>query len=258
MPAVAVVIPSHNGSVQLSALLPKLCAVLAALGESEVVVVDDGSSPTEAARLRELAEGHDGVRLARLEERSGQIHATLRGVSIAEGEIIVTMDDDGSHPSEVIPRMVGLLEKDADLQLVYAAPREPSGGKGCRRPLVRRVGTALNNLLFHRFLGLPPDVPVSSFRAIRRDLVVCALSRPGRYPYLSAMLLSLDPKVAGLRYVPEPKEERQGPSRYGFWRLLSVWVSLLLFWGPLEPVGRLLRRPRWVGTEPACSARRLR
>ena len=255
MREVAVVIPSHNGSQQLSALFPKLCSILADLGESEVVVVDDGSTPVEAARLRELADRNSGVRLARLQERCGQIHATLLGVSIANGEIIVTMDDDGSHPSEVIPRMVELLRGDGELQLVYAAPRELSVRGKSRRPLVRRLGTALNNHLFHRFLGLPPDIPVGSFRAIRRQLVDRALSRPVRYPYLSAMLLSFDPKVAALRYLPSPRKERPGNSRYRFYRLLSVWLSLLLFWGPLEPVGRLLRRPRRIGTGNLCSGR---
>lgn len=249
MREIAVVIPSHNGSQYLTALVPRLRSVLADLGEWEIVVVDDGSAPAEAASLRELVEGSVGVRLARLEERKGQIHATLLGVSIADGRIIVTMDDDGGHPPEVIPGMVELLRQDDELQLVYAAPLgsaapgEASAQRRNQRPLVRHLGTALNNRLFHHFLGLPREVPVGSFRAIRRRLLYRALARPVRYPYLSAMLLGLDPKVACLHYAPPAKARHPGKSRYRFSRLLSVWVALLLYWGPLEPVGRLLRRP---------------
>ncbi|MFP4536526.1 MAG: hypothetical protein ACLFNP_12430, partial [Spirochaetaceae bacterium] len=116
----------------------------------------------------------------------------------------------------------------------------PGGG---RRPAVRRLGTRLNNFLFHRFLGLPPEVPVGSFRAIRRGLLHDALSRPVRYPYLSAMLLSLDPGVTALRYRP-PRRVENRRSRYRLGRLLSVWWALLIYWGPLKPLGSLLRERR--------------
>ncbi|MFW5695855.1 MAG: glycosyltransferase [Alkalispirochaeta sp.] len=251
MRTIAVVIPSHNGSQELSDLLPQLERVLSDLGDAEIIVVDDGSTAAEAAVLRSLAESHPQLRLIRLETRTGQIHATLVGVSLAQAEaqaeIVITMDDDGGHPPEVIPRMVALLRADQDLQLVYAAPGEQGTGESTRttaRPLIRRIGTSLNNRLFHRYLNLPAHVPVGSFRAIRRDLLGRALARPIRYPYLSAMLLSLRPAVACVRYTPPPAPPRTSKSRHAVRRLVSIWIALTVYWGPLKPVGRLLRRPR--------------
>ena len=247
MREIAVVIPSHNGSQQLSDVLPQLERVLSGLGEAEIIIVDDGSIPAEAALLRSLADSRPYLRLIRLDTRAGQIHATLLGVSVAQAEIVVTMDDDGSHPPEVIGKMAHLLRTDQDLQLVYAAPSENGNAESdgtSSRPLIRRIGTSLNNRLFHRYLNLPPHVPVGSFRAIRRDLLVQALTRPIRYPYLSAMLLSLRPKVTCVRYAPPPQTTRVGKSRHAFFRLVSIWIALMVYWGPLQPVGRLLRRPR--------------
>lgn len=254
MREIAVVIPSHNGSEELTALLPKLRSVLEELGEWELVVVDDGSAPADRERFRSLVAATPGVRLIQLPERTGQIYATLAGVSVAEGAIIVTMDDDGGHPPEAVAKMVELLRRERRIRLVYAAPIKSSSTEkvgrnrattdGGGRPVMRRIGTHLNNALFHRFLGLPRKVPVTSFRAIRRDLLTRALARPVRYPYLSAMLLSFAPEVACVRYLPPPRNENGGTSRHNFFGLLSVWVALLLYWGPLEPVGRFLRRPR--------------
>ena len=149
---------------------------------------------------------------------------------------MVTLDDDGAHPPEAIPRMIARLRR-ADL--VYAAPR-----RGERRA-IRRIGTALNNALFSIFLGKPLSVPVTSYRAIDARLLACALRVPVSFPYLSAMLFSCRPRVRAVLYESfESDIADRSKSRYTIGRLLRVYLNLILYWGPLRRFGRVLKRPQ--------------
>ncbi len=259
-PGISVVIPTLNGAASLEKLLPRLMtACRERVDVRDIVVVDDGSDSLNQRRLVALRERYPHLVLVQLPQRSGQVHATLVGVSRAGGEIIITMDDDGAHPPKVVPRMVRILRNDTTLGLVYAAAREGTSNAvrtATRRPakrsmragmrrVIRAAGTRLNNLHFHLFLGLPWSVPVGSFRAIRRDLLDRALGTPVRYPYLSAMLLQFRPRVACVRYRSRESSNRSPHhSRHEIRRLAGVLGRLLLYWGPLRPFGRLLRAPQ--------------
>ncbi|WP_018525710.1 glycosyltransferase [Alkalispirochaeta alkalica] len=271
-PFLSLVIPSLNGSARLARLLPRLRSVLAREGGGEVIIVDDGSDAVHRAALAALAgaalteatlagevsltgvggvnepgqaaagvTGEPGprVRLVMMPRRTGQIGATLAGVAAARGELVVTLDDDGAHPPEVIPRLRRRLEEVPGCALVYGVPRRKARG-------IRGLGTRLNSLLFHLFLGLPWSIPVGSFRMIRRELLVKALNRPVAFPYLSAMLLQFRPVTAAVRYgdARGSREIDGSASSYTLRRLLRVYGSLFLYWGPLRSLGRVLRPPR--------------
>lgn len=243
----SIVIPSYRGEAGLRQLLPRLMAVLSDLladsQAAEVLVVDDGSGSSAQESLhRLLAElssvsGHGRPELQALclPSNRGQQEATLIGLAYSHGELVVTMDDDGEHPPEVLPGMLDRISNGADL--VYAAP-VPSR----ERPLYRRAGTFMNNLLFRLFARKPWDVPVTSFRAIRGAAVRRALAVPVRFPYLSAMLFATEPRpsAAAVWYPARPGATRGG-SRYSLRQLARVFAALLIFWGPLRPLGRFLR-----------------
>lgn len=282
-PGIALVIPSYRGAGRLETLVPELqrgIAGLAAAGHGlELVVVDDGSPAAELPRLVNALSGLSGclVRLFHLERNHGQVSATLLGVALAESDIIITMDDDGSHPPDCLLGLLQTLLDNPGLDLVYAAA-EP--GMNRKRPMLRRLGSLLNKRLFHRHLGLPPRVPVGSFRIFRSTLARQALGRAVSYPYLSALLLaalplearqpahgaaSLRAGVGLFRYrladagvagagragagivgagIVGAGRADQGSSRHRLLGLARIYCRLWLFWGPGRSLGSRLRRPR--------------
>lgn len=234
MLVLSVVIPTFRGDPR-----SVVEGLMGSLGDrlSEIILVDDGSGAPWTDRLALLSGEYEKVRLVSLTERRGQAYATLVGVSEAEGEAIVTIDDDGDHPPEAVRGLVSLLEEGYDL--VYGAPAR-GGPRG-----IRRLGTVLNNCLFTLCLGKPLRVPVTSFRAFRRELVTAAFRRPVRFGYLSAMLFATSPR-AGVYYYREPRRRDRGGhgSRYGFRRLIGVYWNLLLHWGPFRPLSAFSGRPK--------------
>jgi len=232
MHRLSVVIPSKNGGDRLFRLIPAILQVLSG-SVTEIIVVDDGGSDDNYRILTRLASTCRKISIVRLPTNVGQQLATMAGILRSRGEWIVTMDDDG-HPVHVLPRMIRAAELGADL--VYGYPVYPAF-----RPF-RYAGTLANNVLFFLFLKKPLGNRVTSFRLIRGALVRSSLLMRVRYPYLSAMLLSSSPAVRTVRY----RAESAVGSRYSAGVLVRVFVSLVLYWGPLRAIGTQVRRPRSV------------
>lgn len=145
---VSVIIPAYNEAARIGPV------VRAALEYAdEVIVVDDGSSDETAA----VAEGA-GARVIR-QPNAGYIAAVKRGFREARGEITVTMDADGEHRAEDIPRLVApILSGEADLVL------------GARPQVARFSERFLDWLTRLRVKGVSDTG--TGFRALRRDLAM--------------------------------------------------------------------------------------
>lgn len=253
VPYLSIVIPTYRGVDTLSAVIDRLLAATATYTR-EVILVDDGSPEDEQTRVRALAAANPSVTAFCLAKNRGQQYASFIGLAAARGAVVVTIDDDGAHPPVLIPTMVAALDH-ADL--VYGAPQRPRTPVARRsrtllRHPLRRLGTALNNLLFTLWLGKPRDVPVTSFRAIDGGLLRRALAQPVSFPYLSAMLFASGARAAAVFYEAGAEGVPSRGSRYSSGRLISLFARLVLYWGPLRAFGRLLRPPRHLEIAGGC------
>jgi glycosyltransferase involved in cell wall biosynthesis len=118
----------------------------------EVVVVDDGSVDCTTEEAEKA-----GARVVR-QKNQGYIAAIKRGFREVRGEIVVTMDADGEHRGEDIPRLVKpIIEGEADLVL---------GVRG----YIARPSERLLNWLTNLKVGVSDSG--TGFRALRRKLAL--------------------------------------------------------------------------------------
>ncbi|MBS1246062.1 MAG: glycosyl transferase family 2 [Proteobacteria bacterium] len=95
----AVVIPAYNEAATIRDLAERALRICA-----QVIVVDDGSTDDTARTLDGLA-----VRLLRNDRNLGKAASLWRGALEAltlGAEVVVTMDGDGQHAPEDIPRLI--------------------------------------------------------------------------------------------------------------------------------------------------------
>jgi len=114
----SVIIPSYN-----TAEMTLRCAraVLAAMPDTEVIVVDDGSTDGTAALMpRE-------VRVVRIESNSGFAAAANRGVAAANGRIILLLNSDAMVESDALQKIVSAFDNDARLGVAGAQLIEEDG-----------------------------------------------------------------------------------------------------------------------------------
>jgi dolichol-phosphate mannosyltransferase len=109
--SLSVVIPAYNEERNIERVLEGTSSVLQALNlPYEILVVDDGS--TDGTRF--LAERHK-VTLISNERNHGKGYALRRGLKDVCGDIVITMDADGSHRPEDIRRLIEPLMNGADV-----------------------------------------------------------------------------------------------------------------------------------------------
>jgi len=99
---ISVVIPAYNEEKSIEEILYRTNKAMGDIGiPYEIIVVDDGS--TDKTKL--LAERHKATVVTNGTNR-GKGHALKRGFKNAMGNIIITMDADGSHQPEEIPKLL--------------------------------------------------------------------------------------------------------------------------------------------------------
>jgi len=106
----SIVVPTYNERDRLENLVDKVCAVFRALNlPTEIVIVDDNSPDGTGALADRLADRYP----LRVVHRSGKLGlgtAVIDGFRVASSDILGVMDADLSHPPEVVPGMLAVLQ----------------------------------------------------------------------------------------------------------------------------------------------------
>jgi dolichol-phosphate mannosyltransferase len=160
-----VVLPTYNERVCLEAVHPRIDAAITPY-RSEVVVVDDGSPDGTAEFVRGLA-AHEPWRLVSRDRPRGLATAVAAGFAASEGDIVLVMDADGSHPPELIPQLVEPIRvgrAEFTLGSRFLPGGSDEGLKGLRK-WISMGATELSRPLTH------VSDPMSGFFAIRRSIL---------------------------------------------------------------------------------------
>jgi len=159
----SVVVPVFQTTDSLYSLLNRLRPVLINWAQSEVILVDDGSSDVTWEVIKDIESRNPEVRPIRLSRNFGQHAALLAGTRAARYPVTVTIDDDLQNPPEEIPRLVAHLET-SGCDVVYGVPLDT------QRTLGRRVASRMARQFIGHGLQASSGLSLSSFRAFRTEL----------------------------------------------------------------------------------------
>jgi glycosyltransferase involved in cell wall biosynthesis len=138
---VSVVIPTLNEAENLPFVLVRLPA-----GLHEVIVVDGHSTDATIAVVRRLRPDARVV----FQSGHGKGNALATGFSLCSGDIVVTLDADGSADAAEIPRFVAALCNGADF---VKGSRFVQGGGSSDITRLRRVGNKALSALVNNVYG---------------------------------------------------------------------------------------------------------
>src|SRR5918992_335674 len=117
--SLSIVVPAYNEATRLGTTLPKILDYLNDNApETELIVVDDGSTDDTAAAAREILSAEDRVRTSVLSYQSnlGKGRAVRLGLLASRGEVAVFSDADLSTPITETPKLVDpILRGECDL-----------------------------------------------------------------------------------------------------------------------------------------------
>jgi len=160
-----VVVPTYNEAENIR---PLTAAILAALPDATILIVDDSSPDGTGGIADELAAADPRIRVRHRTAKQGLGRAYLDGFSVAlagGATIVVQMDADFSHDPTALPSLVGPIER-ADADLVIGSRYTRGGGVvdwGLGRRLISRSGSLFARIV----LGLSPNDLTGGFKAWR-------------------------------------------------------------------------------------------
>jgi dolichol-phosphate mannosyltransferase len=165
---VAVVLPAYNESGNLGPLVRELDAVLRTTAARwSIVVVNDGSTDTTAAELRDLQAEITSLDIVTHPVNRGFAAALKTGIAraCATGcEAAVFMDSDLSHRPSELPAFIAAVSEGADV--VLGSRFVPGGGmRGV--PLWRVSISRAGNAFGRAVLGVPFCDLTTGYRAVR-------------------------------------------------------------------------------------------
>lgn len=216
-PQCSLVIPVFNGAHTIGAVVAELRETFQA-ERFEIVLVDDGSGDGSAAVCRDLAERFpETVRFVGLARNFGEHNAVLAGLRHCCGEYAVILDDDGQQPAREARRLFEAIRA-GSADVVYGRYAEKHHGSW------RNLGSRVNGWLAVLLLDKPPDLYLSSFKAINRLLIdeICAYR--GQWPYVDALVLWATRRIEQLDV-----DHRWGArSSYTTLSLIRAWSRAVL------------------------------
>jgi len=170
MPHLSIVIPAYNEENRIGRTLLGTFEYLDAQSyDSEVLVVNDGSSDRTAEKVREFA-ARTNVRLRLVENpgNRGKGYAVRNGMLQADGEIILFYDADLATPTTEIVKVIGPIEEDR-YDIVFGSRALNYELIGVHQSFLRELRGRGGNLLLRMLLGLDFKDTQCGFKAFRRQ-----------------------------------------------------------------------------------------
>lgn len=171
-PKLSIVVPAYNEAARLGASLRKIVTYLKAQpGESEVIVVDDGSTDdTATVAEQNLADAGSVVtRVIRYDENRGKGHAARTGLLAATADIAVFSDADLSTPITETPKLVDPI-RNGECDLTFGSRALDRRLIGVHQPWRREQGGRVFNLIVRLVTGLPFWDTQCGFKAFRMNV----------------------------------------------------------------------------------------
>ncbi len=216
-PALSVVAPCYNEQDVLPEFLRRVGAVLDGVGgQSEIVLVDDGSHDRTWEVMTEAAAKDSRVVAVRLMRNHGHQLALTAGLTLCRGERVLIIDADLQDPPELLPDMMALMDGvdgKGGADVVYGQRRQRDG-----ESLFKRTTAAA----FYRLIGRMTDVEIpldaGDFRLITRRVLDLLTAMPERHRFVRGMVAWIGGKQVPLPY--DRKARVAGESKYPLAKML--------------------------------------
>lgn len=192
---ISVVVPVFNEEPTVGNVIERLKNVLQKIGLNyEIIVVDDCSRDNSVAVAK-----RNQVLVYTLKQHMGKGYALRVGFAKVKGDVVVTIDSDGSHRPEELPRLLKpLLMGEADL--VIGSRFMNAHTFYAKR--INAAGNRLFNLLIHFLIRSPITDSQSGYRVMTKQVLQCMKLWSVEYEIESEMLVKTARSRFRIKEVP--------------------------------------------------------
>jgi len=216
---ISIVIPVYNEEESLGKLYDALTRALASVGrEYEIICVDDGSTDGSFRFLAKLHRQDPRLKVLSFRRNFGQTAAMSAGFDHAQGEVIVTLDADLQNDPADISLLLKKLDEGYDIVSGWRHQRQDNPLRVFPSKVANRLISILSGVRLHDY--------GCSLKAYRREVIGNIRLYGDMHRFIPAVAKQVGAKVAEVRVRHHPR--RFGKSKYGFSRILKVFLDLFL------------------------------
>lgn len=231
---ISVVIPIYNEIENLEDLFSRVWKVLRTRPvNSELIVVDDGSTDGSAQLLDSLVQKYPSSRAVHLTKNFGQTAAMAAGFHEAKAEVVVALDGDLQNEPEDIWTVYDKLQDGFDVVSGWRAKRKD-------HMVLRKFPSLIANNLISQVTGCYLHDYGCSLKAYRRIFLDRIQMVGEMHRFLPALLAIEGARVTEVPVRHHPRT--RGTSKYGLGRTIKVVLDLFT----VSFLGKFRHRPAYL------------
>lgn len=219
MKKLSFVIPCYRSENTIEMVINEIKEVLFQKPEYdyEIIAVNDCSPDNVLAVLEGIAGENTKVKVIDFMSNSGKYSAIMAGVSVADGDIIVMMDDDFQCPVTEVWNLIAPIESgeyDAS-SARYEKKMENAFKRFCSK---------IYTFFAHSMLGQPKNVVIENYLAVSKAICKEIRSCKNPYPFIDGLILRATKKIA----MVDMKERTRGddnPTGFTFIKSMRMFLD---------------------------------
>lgn len=165
----SIICPFYNEEEIIEKAVEGMARALESLDHDwELILVNDGSRDNSFSLATSAVSRHARIHIAGYDVNRGRGYAIRHGISMAQGDIVITTEIDSSWGDDIVHRLVLAFEQQPDADLIIASPHLPGGGYR-NVPMKRVFLSKFGNIILRVSQQSELTMFTGMTRAYRRD-----------------------------------------------------------------------------------------
>ncbi len=213
----SVIIPCYNEEGNINKLIHELTIVLKPYSFSyEIICIDDGSKDATFKIIQEIAKANERISGFSLSRNFGHQIALLAGLENSRGDVVITMDGDLQHPTEVIPE---LIKKHMEGFDIVNTKREYDQSA----TFFKKLTSKWFYILINKISDIKVEPQSSDFRLMNRETVNAFLKLEEHDRFTRGLVQWLGFKQTTVSYKANPRYA--GTTGYSLKKMISFAID---------------------------------
>lgn len=215
MRKISFVIPCYRSQNTIETVVESIYEVMSTREDLfEIILVNDGSPDDVWSVISKLACGKSEVIGINFSQNFGQHAALMAGYAHSDGEIVVSLDDDGQTPVDEVYKLIDALSEN---DVVFAEYDE------IKQNGFRVWGSKMNEFMTEQLVNKPKEIHPTSYFAAQRFIIEEMLRYDGPFPYIGGLIFRSTNRIANVKVTH--KSRLEGRSGYNLSKLISMWLN---------------------------------
>jgi glycosyltransferase involved in cell wall biosynthesis len=231
----SVVVPVFNEDKTIETFYERMKKVVDSVPHMtyEIVFVDDGSRDDSFAKLVDIADQDDRVRVVKLSRNFGHQVAVTAGLDSTRGDAVVIIDADLQDPPEVIPRFIEKWRE--GYEVVYGVREKREG-----ETKFKLLTAGIFYRILKRLTNIDIPVDVGDFRIMSRRVVDSFLKLRERDRFIRGLVSWVGFRQIGVFYKREKRFA--GETKYPLRKMIKFALDGITSFSSVP-----LRLATWLG-----------